>query len=385
MKAYFIVGACLTVLVIFMGIRISDRKDKSNESAERLLNRVTQVSTSSAKTALLANGCFWCAEHDLEEVVGVIDVVSGYAGGETENPTYENYTDGGHREVVFVTYDANQVSFANLAESVIKHGDPTDSAGSFNDRGAQYAPAIYYETEAEKADARLVIDGIDALKVFDKPLSLVVISRVKFWSAEEYHQDYAKKNPLRYGYYRSGSGRNAFIEKYWGNKANEFTVSAHLKSVSRGSWEGFIKPPEEKLRTLLTPLQYAVTQEDATESPFNNLYDKNEADGIYVDIVSGEPLFSSVDKYDSKTGWPSFVRPINDSAVVLKEDKHLFSTRVEVRSRYGDNHLGHVFPDGPIDRGGKRYCMNSAALRFVPKADMEKEGYGEYLTGSVNN
>lgn len=379
MNKYFIIGVFLIVVIALVGTRISDRKEKSNESAERLLSGVAQMSTSSAKTALFANGCFWCAEHDLEEVGGVIDVVSGYAGGETENPTYENYIDGGHREVVLVTYDANQVSFANLVESVVKHGDPTDSAGSFNDRGAQYAPAIYYETEAEKVDARHVIESIDALRVFDKPLSLIVISRVKFWPAEEYHQDYAKKNPLRYGYYRSGSGRNAFIEKYWGDKANEFTVSAQLESVRRVSWEGFIKPPEEKLRTLLTPLQYAVTQEDDTEPPFNNLYDKNEADGIYVDVVSGEPLFSSADKYDSKTGWPSFVRPISDSAVVLKEDKRLFSTRVEVRSRYGDNHLGHVFPDGPTDRGGKRYCMNSAALRFVPKADMEKEGYGEYI------
>ncbi len=436
MKKQYIIGVFLVATFILGGAYAFDRKEKSGASAERLLREATQqevtglsaeyiptvspdpllesenasdkatvtIAASSAlppakttvqstavskKTALLANGCFWCAESDLAKVLGVSDVVSGYAGGTTANPTYENATRGGHREVVLVTYDPQVVSFANLVEHIVKHGDPTDATGSFNDRGVQYAPAIYYETEGEKSDARKVIDAIDATKVFDKPLPLVIIPRVKFWPAEEYHQDYAKKNPVRYGYYRGGSGRNAFIEKYWKGKENEFTVSLNHKSTdtmdtktaaASGKWESYIKPDEAALRTMLTPIQYDVTQGDGTERAFGNAYDTNKEEGIYVDILSGEPLYFSKDKYDSGTGWPSFVKSISNNAVILKEDKQLFSTRVEVRSVYGDNHLGHVFEDGPVDRGGKRYCMNSAALRFVPKVEMEKEGYGEYLT-----
>ncbi len=342
------------------------------------------------KTALLANGCFWCVEHDLAEVPGVTDVVSGYAGGSTENPTYENYAEGGHREVVLVTYDANTVTYANLVEHIIKHGDPTDTGGSFNDRGQYYAPAIYYENDIEKDEAHRVIDAIDALHIFPVPLQLAVIPRANFWPAEEYHQDYSEKNPLRYSYYRTASGRSAFVDKHWGDSANTFIApiiknmptTTERKVFNKDSWNVFVKPSDTTLRTLLTPLQYEVTQEEGTESSFKNAYDKNYAEGIYVDIVSGEPLYSSKDKYDSGTGWPSFVKPISDGAVTLTEDNGLFTRRTEVRSRYADSHLGHVFDDGPADRGGKRYCMNSASLRFISKNDMEKEGYA-YLLGSI--
>lgn len=366
--------------------------DEENETAETQ-NAEAVVSSSVLtygppieKTALLANGCFWCVEHDLEEVFGVIDIVSGYAGGSSENPTYGNYIGGNHREVVLVTYDAQKVSYANLVEHIIKHGDPTDATGSFGDRGTQYAPAIYFENTTEESDARKVITAIDALHVFDKPLPLIVIPRVKFWSAEEYHQDYAQKNPLRYNYYRLASGRDSFIKKYWGDTAEEFTVSAkpgvvlntsgtEQVSFNKDSWNFFVKPSEEVLRSMLTKLQYRVTQEEGTETPFLNEYDENYEEGIYVDIISGEPLYLSKDKYDSGTGWPSFVKPISLDVVVLKEDKGFFSTRTEIRSRYADSHVGHVFDDGPTDRGGKRYCMNSAAMRFVPRIEMEKEGY----------
>lgn len=335
------------------------------------------------KTALLANGCFWCAEHDLEKLTGVIDVVSGYAGGSSENPTYKNYAAGGHREVVHVTYNENVISYANLVEHIIKHGDPTDTSGSFGDRGQEYAPALYYENDFEKNEAYRVIQAIDALHVFEAPLPLLVIPRVAFWPAEEYHQDYSEKNPVRYNLYRGASGRNAFIKKYWGDSADTFTVPAVQAPQNSGSpivskektWASFLKPTDEELRVLLTPLQYKVTQEEGTETPFKNAYDKNYAEGIYVDIVSGEPLFFSKDKYDSGTGWPSFVKPISLDVVTLKEDNGIFAKRTEVRSRYADSHVGHVFTDGPQDRGGMRYCMNSAALRFVPRASMEKEGY----------
>jgi peptide methionine sulfoxide reductase msrA/msrB len=361
------------------------------EDAKSEMKKEKAIVPSGPQTALLANGCFWCVEHDLAKVEGVIDVVSGYAGGTTENPTYENATAGGHKEVVQVTYDPSKVSYANLVEHVIKHGDPTDALGSFHDRGLQYAPAIYYKNDAEKAEARRVIAAVDALHVFPNPLPLSVLPTVKFYPAEDYHQDYSEKNPIRYNYYRTGSGRSAFIEKTWGTRANIFEVPAQSVVISLQnevtqynamSWNDFQKPTAEELKAKLTTLQYKVTQKEGTESPFANAYDKNYEAGIYVDIVSGEPLYFSKDKYDSGTGWPSFVKPISDDAVTLKEDDGLFTSRTEVRSKHADSHVGHVFDDGPKDRGGKRYCMNSAAMRFIEKADMEKEGYA-YLLGQI--
>lgn len=337
------------------------------------------------QTALFADGCFWCVEHDLEEVHGVISAVSGYGGGTTEVPTYDNYVAGGHREVVMVTYDANVVSYGNLVEHIIKHGDPTDTAGSFGDRGAAYVPAIYYESEDEKREAYRVIEEIDARHVFEEPLPLAVIPRVRFWAAEEYHQDYALKNPVRYSLYRAASGRDSFIKAHWGESANTFVVphmSIDIAQVpsKEGAWVSYVKPHDEVLRTTLSALQYAVTQEADTEAPFTNAYDAVFTDGIYVDVVSGEPLFSSKDKFHSGTGWPSFTRPISPDAVTLTEDNTFFMKRVEVRSRYADSHLGHVFNDAPPEYGGVRYCMNSAALRFILREDMEKEGYGYLLS-----
>ncbi len=344
-------------------------------------------------TALFANGCFWCVEHDLEKLDGVLQVVSGYAGGTTENPTYKNYYDDGHREVVQVTYNPQQVSYMQLVEHIIKHGDPTDADGSFYDRGLQYAPAIYFANDEEKKIAQHVIDAANSWQVFENPLPMRVEPVAPFYPAEEYHQDYAQKNPITYNYFRAGSGRSAFIENTWGDRASKFEVlpptnaevSKEINNVTQFnamSWNSFVKPSEESLKATLTPLQYEVTQEEGTESPFQNEYDKNYEAGIYVDIVSGEPLYFSKDKYDSGTGWPSFIKPISDDVVTLKVDKGLFTSRTEVRSRHADSHVGHVFDDGPQDRGGKRYCMNSAALRFIAKADMEREGYG-YLLSEV--
>ena len=351
---------------------------------------VAMHGSATQKLALLANGCFWCVEHDLAEVKGVSNVVSGYAGGTGENPTYENYVTQGFKEVVLVTYNPQVVSYANLVEHIIKHGDPTDAAGSFHDRGLQYAPAIYYENATEKAEAKRVITAIDALRVFPKPLPVAILPTVKFYPAEDYHQDYAVKNPVRYNYYRTGSGRSAFIESTWGERASKFEVPAatdvslqtkkEVTQYTAMSWDNFVKPSVDALKAKLTPIQYKVTQEKGTESPHTNAYDKNWEEGIYVDIVSGEPLYLSKDKFDSGTGWPSFVKPISADVVTLKEDNGLFTSRTEVRSRHADSHVGHVFNDGPTDRGGKRYCMNSAAMRFIAKADMEKEGYAYLLS-----
>lgn len=191
---------------------------------------------------------------------------------------------------------------------------------------------------------------------FNKPIVTQILPAQTFYEAEEYHQDYHKKNPLHYKRYRQGSGRDQFIEKHWNQNENK-----------------------EQLRERLTPLQFDVTQNDATEPPFDNEYWDNEQEGIYVDIVSGEPLFSSRDKYDAGCGWPSFTKPLKKERIVEKTDLSHGMIRTEVRSKKADSHLGHVFNDGPMDKGGLRYCINSAALRFIPKEDMEKEGYGEYL------
>ncbi len=342
-------------------------------------------------TAVLANGCFWCVEHDLEPLPGVVEVISGYTGGTTDTPTYENHTAAGHREAVLVTYNPQIITYANLVEHIIKHGDPTDATGSFYDRGPQYAPAIYYANQTEAAIARNVITAVDATGVFDAPLPLQVLPRSTFYPAEDYHQDYAKNNALKYSYYRNASGRTAYIDGVWGSERTTFSISNALQQPSgtvqpttsmqpytESSWDTFVKPDAATLRATLSEGAYKVTQEDGTERAFTSPLDKNFERGIYVDVVSGEPLFSSRDKFDSGTGWPSFVAPITEGAVTLHEDKKLFSTRTEVRSRFADSHLGHVFNDGPRDRGGMRYCMNGVALRFIAEAEMEAAGYGDW-------
>ena len=328
-------------------------------------------------SATLAGGCFWCVEADFEKLDGVIDVVSGYSGGTSEDPTYENYAETGHREVVLVTYDPTRITFAGLVEYLIKHSDPTDPDGSFYDRGVQYAPAVHYENDEEKRGAESVIAEIDAMQVFDVPLAVKVLPREPFWPAEDYHQDFARRNSLRYGYYRNASGRDAFIERHWGK--NPGLTLPGAKPSESGRWVAFQKPSDAKLRDSLSEMQYFVTQERGTEPPFDNEYWDEKREGIYVDLVSGEPLFSSTDKFDSGTGWPSFTKPLVPENIVHREDRSLFVVRTEVRSRHADSHLGHVFNDAPAELGGIRYCMNSAALRFVPKESMTEEGYGEFL------
>lgn len=314
--------------------------------------------------ATFAGGCFWCVESSFEGIDGVVSVVSGYAGGKEKNPTYGEVSSGktSHRESIQITYDPEVISYAELVDIFWQTYDPTDVGGSFYDRGSQYESAIFYRGEEQKKVAEESKKTLDKSGKFNKPIATPIIKYTNFYPAEDYHQDYYKKNPTEYHAYRQGSGRDAFIEKYW----PELTATKYKA------------PSKSDLKKNLTDLQYEVTMEEGTERSFDNEYNDNHKDGIYVDIVTGAPLFSSKDKFESGTGWPSFTKPIDARAIDKPTDKTAGMARVEVRSKFGDSHVGHVFYDGPKPTN-LRYCMNSAAMKFIAKEDMKAEGYGDYI------
>ena len=326
MKALFI--ALFVIIAVFFGFRHARSTEEKMETA---------VSDRPEKTteAVFAGGCFWCTEADFEKVDGVIEAVSGYTGGRAANPTYQQVSAGGtgHVEAVKVIYDPGKITYEQLLQVFWQHVNPTDGGGQFVDRGSQYRSAIFYANQQERQLAEASKKELETSRRFGQPIATDILPLGPFYPAEDYHQDYYKKNPLRYRFYRAGSGRDQFLEKVWAGEKKDMTpkektemktqrkdqtTAASMASAGAPGWAGggYHRPSDEDLRRRLTPLQFKVARQDGTEPPFNNEYWNNHEPGIYVDIVSGEPLFSSTDKFDSGTGWPSLKRPLDPENIL---------------------------------------------------------------------
>lgn len=354
MKTQKLLFSILFLILIFIGFKLiknNNSKPSIIENKETSGNDLSNVKNKGE--IYLAGGCFWGVEGYFKKIPGVLDTSVGYANGNTSDTNYEKIASTGHSETVKISYDNDKVSLQDILEYYFRVIDPISVNKQGNDVGSQYRTGIYYTNENDK----LIIDEILRQKQenYEKKIAVETEPLKNFVLAEDYHQDYLDKNPDGYCH------------------INISLANKPLDSKSNG-----INKDKNTLKDKLTEDQYKVTQENETEKAFSSEYDNFDEAGIYVDVVTGEPLFSSKDKYDAGCGWPSFAKPI-DANIDYKDDKTYGMERVEVRSKKGDSHLGHVFNDGPKDKGGVRYCINGAALRFVPLSKMEEEGYGEYI------
>jgi peptide methionine sulfoxide reductase msrA/msrB len=327
------------------------------EERDKLLpynpNKELEFNEGNLKDIYLAGGCFWGVEAYMLRVYGVFDVTSGYANGETENPSYEDliYNNSGHAETVHVRYDPQHTDLVTILTYYFRIIDPFSINRQGNDAGSQYRTGIYYTDEL---DLEVIQQFIEKEQSKSEQIIAVEVEPLRhYYLAEGYHQDYLEKNPLGYCH------------------INLRTVNEIVIVESR-----YPKPSDEMLLEMLTTAQYEVTQNGYTERAFGNEYWDFYEEGIYVDVATGEPLFSSLDKFESACGWPSFAKAIVPEVVTEHHDDTFNMVRIEVRSRAGDSHLGHVFDDGPEELGGLRYCINSAAIRFIPTEEMATEGYG---------
>ena len=359
MKSKYIIIVVIT-LVTFLALRTMNFENKSRVNSNSSLTK--DYSEQDVNTIYLAGGCFWGVEEYFQRINGVVDVVSGYANGNTENPTYEDVInkDTGFAETVEIKYDSNKIDLTDILLYYFKVVDPTSINKQGNDVGDQYRSGIYYVDQSQVEEIKKVIE-VEQRK-YEKDIVVEVIPMKNFYKAEDYHQDYLKKNKNGYCHIDLGEAETG-IER----------------DQSLGNTNPYSKPSDEELRQKLSQEEYDVTQNASTERPFSHEYDKLEEKGIYVDIVTGEPLFSSDDKYDAGCGWPSFTKPIEQGNIKELEDNSLGMSRTEVKSNSGESHLGHVFNDGPIEDGGLRYCINGSSLRFVPYENMEKEGYKDLM------
>ena len=315
---------------------------------------MTMESKQEQRIIYLAGGCFWGLEAYMERIQGVTDAVSGYANGKGDTTNYQLLHATDHAETVKVTYDPNKISLDKLLQYYFRVIDPTSINKQGNDRGRQYRTGIYYQNEQDKAVIEAALKTLQSK--YQEPIQIEVEPLKNYVEAEEYHQDYLKKNPNGY----------CHIDI---KKADEPLIDD----------KKYPKPSDAELKQKLTALQYDVTQGKHTERSFSNEYWDNFTPGIYVDITTGEPLFSSKDKFESGCGWPSFTKPIAAEVAEYQRDNSFNMTRIEVLSRSGHAHLGHVFDDGPRDKGGLRYCINSASIKFIPLDEMEKQGYGDLI------
>jgi len=323
--------------------------------------------------ATFAGGCFWCLEADFLHLPGVLSATSGYTGGQAETPRYEDVCQGdtGHYEAVQISFDPALVAYRALVDWFWRRIDPGNADGQFCDHGPQYRPAIFFHDAAQRREARDAMAALAASGALPGRNVTALLPVGTFHVAEAYHQGYSLKQPRRYQQYRLGCGRDATLARLWGPGAAD-PLFGYVPRLPQAV------PPEAELRALLSSLAYHVTREAGTEPPFDNPYHDEHRPGLYVDPVSGAPLFSSLHKFNSGTGWPSFTRPLMPGNITTRSDKALLAPRTEVLAWHSGNHLGHVFPDGPREHGGLRYCMNSAALRFVPLEGLKAAGYRRY-------